>query len=581
MSRKQSIEDVFEDDSLYESDEDEPVNEANFQHDDENDEEDEQLDDDLLEESENESEAQIYVPVKKSTKRVTKTTKKVSKATKKTVRKRKVKDEELDDAEEEERPSARRKTTKKTTKKAKVKKESKFIIRDWEKYMSINPSLVEIQAMVDLVSSDSSSLKKQEYLSQNPRCVKALYYAYNPFLMFNLTSKALAEPKTKAKLGSSNIFKKLGKETNDIFELLDILTDKKVSGHAAICTAYWFISKNKLFTDLIGGFLDKNLGMGMGAKGINPVYPGLIPMFNVSLANTYDEKMAERVDFESENWVASRKYDGNRGIIIIDSKGKITFLSRYEKEWFTLGQIERRLKTLKLTNMILDCEVCLFKPDGTEDFARVTGELKKAGEIKNPRVCLFDMIDAAVFYEGEGGITYAERQKRMHEIIGEKFEPFIHIVEQVPIKNSAHLDEMTEESKKSKWEGLIIRNIDVPFEGKRSNNMLKVKGWIDDEFVVEDVEINPKYPCVDKKTHTHYFVRALKSVVIRLKTGHKVNVGTGFDLEQRIAFAKNPNLIIGKEITVKFFENTKNKKGGKSLRFPVFKHLWESGKRDM
>jgi len=34
--------------------------------------------------------------------------------------------------------------------------------------------------------------------------------------------------------------------------------------------------------------------------------------------------------------------------------------------------------------------------------------------------------------------------------------------------------------------------------------------------------------------------------------------------------------IIGKTITVQYFEETKNDKGGISLRFPTVKHIYES-----
>ena len=40
----------------------------------------------------------------------------------------------------------------------------------------------------------------------------------------------------------------------------------------------------------------------------------------------------------------------------------------------------------------------------------------------------------------------------------------------------------------------------------------------------------------------------------------------------------NPDLIIGKEITVQYFEETKNQKGELSLRFPTVKHVFENGR---
>ena len=39
--------------------------------------------------------------------------------------------------------------------------------------------------------------------------------------------------------------------------------------------------------------------------------------------------------------------------------------------------------------------------------------------------------------------------------------------------------------------------------------------------------------------------------------------------------------IIGKMITVQYFEETYNQNGGISLRFPTVKHIFETGERTM
>jgi DNA ligase-1 len=64
----------------------------------------------------------------------------------------------------------------------------------------------------------------------------------------------------------------------------------------------------------------------------------------------------------------------------------------------------------------------------------------------------------------------------------------------------------------------------------------------------------------------------LSQVWIKHK-GWWVKVGSGFSQEQRIKYT-NEN-IIGLTITVQYFEETKNDKGGISLRFPTVKHIYE------
>jgi DNA ligase-1 len=57
-------------------------------------------------------------------------------------------------------------------------------------------------------------------------------------------------------------------------------------------------------------------------------------------------------------------------------------------------------------------------------------------------------------------------------------------------------------------------------------------------------------------------------------------VGSGMDNQQRLEWFKNPNLIIGKEVTIQFFEETVDDKGSLSLRFPTIKYIYEN-KRDL
>ena len=50
-------------------------------------------------------------------------------------------------------------------------------------------------------------------------------------------------------------------------------------------------------------------------------------------------------------------------------------------------------------------------------------------------------------------------------------------------------------------------------------------------------------------------------------------------LDDRVKYYSNPSLIVGKEITVQYFELSKDKDGIESLRFPVVKHVFEEGVR--
>ena len=54
-------------------------------------------------------------------------------------------------------------------------------------------------------------------------------------------------------------------------------------------------------------------------------------------------------------------------------------------------------------------------------------------------------------------------------------------------------------------------------------------------------------------------------------------VGSGISKEQRIAWYEDPARIVGKTVTIQYFEETKDSKTGEySLRFPILKYMYES-----
>jgi len=142
------------------------------------------------------------------------------------------------------------------------------------------------------------------------------------------------------------------------------------------------------------------------------------------------------------------------------------------------------------------------------------------------------------------------------------------VLEQQQIKVDDDFNEWSSKAAKNSWEGLIIR-ADAPYKGKRSKDLLKYKSFYDDEYTVVDVEFGPfRYV----KNGAECEETMLSCVMINHK-GYTVRVGSGFSIEQRQDFYKNPNKILGKITTIQYFNESENQDGGKSLRFPTFKFL--------
>ena len=96
----------------------------------------------------------------------------------------------------------------------------------------------------------------------------------------------------------------------------------------------------------------------------------------------------------------------------------------------------------------------------------------------------------------------------------------------------------------------------------------------DAEYVVVDLENDVHRVIVDGAEVEELM---LKNVIIEHKR-NQVRVGSGFSHEQRRHYFENPNDILGKQITVQYFEESQSKSGEYSLRFPVIKAVYDTAR---
>lgn len=354
----------------------------------------------------------------------------------------------------------------------------------------------------------------------------------------------------------------------DIIELLKDLY-VQYSGNTALAIACGFVNNNAEYKQLIYDVIDKDLHIGMTAKSINKAVPGFFPEFNVALASPNNGTMPD------ESWVIERKLDGTRCLCLIDSNGKVKFYSRKGKEFHTLDVLKKELEDFvalhqEYKNKVLDGEMCIVDDNGNEDFQGIMKEItRKDHTIKNPSYCVFDLLELEDFNNGCSTETYKPRLNKLKTFVETIKSQHIKLIEYAyytpevfAIWQKKVLD--------NGWEGLIARK-DVPYEGKRSRNLLKYKNFSDAEYVVKDVVLDGNATIlVGGKTQR---IKCVQSLVIEHK-GYIVNVGSGLTQQQRIDFAEHPEHIIGKTITVQYFSETTDKDGNLSLRFPTIKYIY-------
>jgi DNA ligase-1 len=432
----------------------------------------------------------------------------------------------------------------------------------------------QLQKMVNELLTTNSSNEKMAILAKYPENKEYLKMIYSDFVQFRVTSKNIVKTKTKCLLARPI-------NCRTLMEVIDVLSRGLVTGHDALKTVHLFIDNNPQYEDLILSALDKNLKCRVDTKMINKVFENLIPTFNVALAKDYN-KLTKKPDLVFERYLFSRKLDGCRAVVI-KRGNSVTCFSRTGKEFETLEVLKQEILNLDSEeDFVFDGELCLVN-NGIEDFQGVMQEIRRKDHtIQNPKYKIFDMLTIEEFENGSSKRTLMERLLHLQNTIdsNDYNGEILEILNQGIIESEARLLILLDQAVEKGWEGIMLRK-DCPYEGKRTNNLLKLKKFFDDEYVVTDIEIEKMRFCKDDP-ETGAKVEVEEEVMARaniLHKGFKVGVGSGWSIQQRRDFKEDPSKIVGKTINVRYFAESTNQEGGISLRFPTVQYIY-GDKRD-
>lgn len=421
--------------------------------------------------------------------------------------------------------------------------------------------LKELQKLVEELQTTNSNNEKKVILAKYPQCKQLLFYVYNPFYQFYVTSQNC---KKRLDLTESLV-------PQDIYNLLDSLRTRKITGHQALASVNVFVEwvqREANYTDLIYNIIDKNLKVRIDSAILNSVWPGLIPDFSVALAKSYD-KLTKKPNLENETWFLSRKLDGVR-VVILKEKNSIKAFSRTGNEFETLEKVKAEIAKLPIDDVAFDGELCLIDESGAEDFQGIMKEIRKKDHaILNPKYMMFDLIPINEFYEKQGSIPLEFRLQALLDVMQNYEGDILHVLNQDVIKDQYLLNQKLELAVQQGYEGMMLRK-NIGYEGKRTNNLLKLKKFEDSEYKVLSINVGPMRVFIDGKEQE---IEVMTDAIIQHQ-GYNVGVGSGWSVDQRIDFQKNPEKIVGKTIKVQYFEETKNQDGGISLRFPTVKHIY-------
>ena len=408
-----------------------------------------------------------------------------------------------------------------------------------------------ISAIIELQNATGSIAKKKviETYKDNVEFKELLYYALHPLLSYKVSEKTLREAKPR------NV---PGVEYSDIGLICRILAVRKAVDNITVEYVKDFLERfdpetQQIYTKLLA----KKLRLGVTAKTVNKVIPGLIPEWDVQQAYPIEKYPL----FPGEWFALSEKLNGARATYY---RGKL--YARSGDEHKGLDHITDFLYDVAGTEMVFDGELTL-KDKGelndNEAFRMATGIINADEDtVDKTVICftVFDVLPADEFDNGASVAPYSARRKDLDEVYTEMFKGSS--VRVLPLEYTGTdqtmveilLDKMVSEDK----EGLMV-NLDVPYKCKRHNGILKVK-----RFYTMDL------PIIGCEEGSGRLEGRLGALVLDFK-GNEVRVGSGFTDEERFWFWKRRESLLGTLCEVKYKEISQDKNtGSESLQFPVF-----------
>lgn len=319
----------------------------------------------------------------------------------------------------------------------------------------------------------------------------------------------------------------------------------------------------------------KNYPMGIDYKTINKVFPNLIPSYEVMLADKYldlNENKKAKLFAKGREFCIQEKLDGFR-CTAWKENGNVKLISRQGKLIEGLVDIENAIKNLSLYNFVLDGELLLTDRENipSKEQYKATSKIVSTKDKEKHGITfnVFDLISTGEWNDKECLGDYLFRYEHLQRLIfSENKSSSLELVENIYIGNDvSQIDKYLSEAKEKGWEGIMVRFMDSKYEWKRSSNLLKVKSFLEMDMRIIGLE--------EGTNSNKGRLGALICEVNHPQYGKiKTKVGGGFAEFERIAFWDMKDELIGRIVSVQYFEVTQNTTTNEySLRFPEFLEL--------
>jgi len=399
--------------------------------------------------------------------------------------------------------------------------------------------------------------------------------AYEPFVMYHIKLKLSEIPAP----GEKDIV------DIDLKSLLDfcVQSQSPKQNRTAVIDQLSLLTKGS--QDLLIGILNKNLKCGLGVRNILKVFPGLISRFEVQLANTYKE--AKKYKVKKVLW--SYKLDGLRCIALrIDGEWKLR--TRKGKMFLTVDHLKEQLEFLyeKYGYTFFDGELYKHGLKFEEVQSLVMGF--KKGTAHN--------MEYHVFVAGSAESFLNQRVKGIVALtdttISNDLNNIVVVQTGVVDMDRTLIMNILDVAFSIGYEGIMLRDIDVSYDFKRSDKIIKLKSNGDEGEELSDCTVleikTDLYPVIvevereriegvdySNIPYDDMFIKIMKyenllvKLIVKQKDGIECKVGSGFSLEFRREYTKSPENIIGKTVEILHQGYGANNR----MRFPRLKRIRE------
>ena len=423
------------------------------------------------------------------------------------------------------------------------------------------------QEIIKHLEADNSKLAKQAILLEAMQegldeFFEGITMALDPLVTFGV--KKVPE--------RSDVLTGQGLDWNTFKVLANQLINRELTGHAArdAIELAMSVATTEQWNMFYRRILIKDLRCGMSEKTVNKVakdFPQYaVPIFGCQLAHdsaNHEKKMVGVKQIEV-------KLDGVR-VLAICRSGKVELFSRNGRQFHNFPHIVAEIEAVLAAkpapyDCVLDGEVM------SADFQDLMKQLqRKDGKKATDAVLhLFDFIPLADFLKGTWDTPQTTRSNLVKYWVLEHESVLQHVQacawEDVDLdskEGSARFTELNKKAVEGGYEGVMIKDVDAPYNCKRSHAWLKAKPFIEVTLEVIDVEEG-----------TGRNEGRLGAVVCEgIDDGKKisVNVGSGFSDANRDEFWNSRTDITGQLVEVRADAVTQNQDGTYSLRFPRFK----------